>query len=294
MAENSKIEWTDHTFNPWIGCAKISPGCKNCYAEEQMTRKPRWANCWGDPQATERKETSADYWKQPLKWQKQAAQQGTRPKVFCASLADVFEDNPQLIPWRSELFALIDATPNLDWLILTKRPSNIKRLWPFGYYDDQFSWPNIWLGTTIEHQSQMWRLAELMYHPAQKTFVSCEPLIGSVEFDFEQHPTLIPDWLIVGGESGRNARPFPLIGEWVRSLMIQALSVDVPFLFKQWGEWMPYYTVQARHFYSGYGSTDAYSEYPHADEIDGYGAIRVGKKKSGKTLFGNEHLDFPV
>ena len=119
MAENSKIEWTDHTFNPWIGCTKVSDGCKNCYAESLMDK--RWGKVKWGPQG-QRQRTSDENWKKPFAWDRQAAKQGIRYRVFCASLADVFEDNDQVSDWRLDLFDMIKVTPNLDWLLLTKRP----------------------------------------------------------------------------------------------------------------------------------------------------------------------------
>ena len=123
MGKNSKIEWTDHTFNPWVGCQKVSAGCANCYAERFMTRKPRWVNAWGLPETSERLRTKT--WGNPARWNWQAAVEGKRFKVFCGSLCDIFEDNFQVAEWRLELWDLIEATPNLDWLLLTKRPGNI-------------------------------------------------------------------------------------------------------------------------------------------------------------------------
>ena len=122
MAENSKIEWTDHTFNPWVGCTKVSPACDNCYAEAWAKRSGQVE--WGNHP---RRVTSDSYWRQPIKWNRIAARDGVRRKVFCASLADVFDNqvDPQ---WRIDLFALINATPWLDWLLLTKRPQNIAKM----------------------------------------------------------------------------------------------------------------------------------------------------------------------
>lgn len=123
--QNSKIEWTDHTFNPWMGCQKVSAGCDHCYAETMMDKRFNKVE-WG-PHG-ERKRTSDQNWKAPLRWAKQANELGTRPRVFCASLADVW-DNRAPSEWRSELFHLIRATPELDWLLLTKRPENIRKMY---------------------------------------------------------------------------------------------------------------------------------------------------------------------
>ena len=169
MAENSRIEWTDHTFNPWWGCTKVSPACDNCYAEAWAKRTGHAV--WGAK--TDRRFLSEFYWKQPLRWNREAKKQRRRERVFCASMADVFEWRADLKPWRTRLWALIDETPHLDWLLLTKRPHLAQRLAPWGD-----SWPeNVWLGTTVESQ----RFADKRMHhlvnvPARVRFVSCEPL----------------------------------------------------------------------------------------------------------------------
>jgi protein gp37 len=213
MGENSKIEWTDHTFNPWVGCMKVSPGCKNCYAEELMTRKGRWANTWGPAQTSERIKTSDDNWRKPLRWNRQAQKEGRRFKVFCASLADVFEDNPQVYDWRLQLFSLISETPNLDWQILTKRPEFARA---FFEKRPHLLWPNVWLGTSVENQEQAdKRTPELLRTPAQVRFLSCEPLLEPVRladawlYDYvtDRRDACFIDWVIVGGESGPQARP---------------------------------------------------------------------------------------
>jgi protein gp37 len=146
VGENSKIEWCDHTFNPWIGCQKVSPGCDHCYAEGWAKRSGLVK--WG-PHG-ERKRTSEANWRKPLQWAKAARDTGKRPRVFCASLADVF-DNQIQPSWRIELFAMIECTPELDWLLLTKRPENIERQAPIFW---QGLMPNVWLGTTAEDQER--------------------------------------------------------------------------------------------------------------------------------------------
>ena len=123
MGANSKIEWTTHTFNPWWGCTKVSEACKHCYAEAWAKRVGQ--NVWGPK--PERRLLSDNHWRQPLKWNRDAANAAERPRVFCASMADVFEDRDELIEHRDRLFDLIEATPKLDWLVLTKRPQNVAR-----------------------------------------------------------------------------------------------------------------------------------------------------------------------
>lgn len=144
MAKDSSIEWTDHTFNPWWGCIKISPGCDNCYADNMARRYGH--DVWG-PDARRRFLSNA-YWDKPLIWNNEAAAQGVRKRVFCASMADVFEVRDELGRPRQRLLNLIAATPHLDWLLLSKRPHSIKRLLPLGYAFPE----NVWLGTTVENQ----------------------------------------------------------------------------------------------------------------------------------------------
>lgn len=233
MAENSKIEWCDHTFNPWVGCQKVSSGCKNCYAESLMTRKPRWSNCWGPPVLTERLKTSDAYWKRALKWNREAKEKGIRYKVFCASLADVFEDNKDLIPWRDELWHLINITTHLDWLILTKRPENIKRLWPWGWFNEMFSFQNIWLGVTVENQAQVKRLDYISNIPAMVKFISVEPQLEKIDLELRNWAIDRKYWIIAGGESGRSCRPFD--PEWARLIKQDCEIAGIPFFMKQLG-----------------------------------------------------------
>lgn len=252
MATNSKIEWTDHTWNPWEGCQKVGPGCDNCYAE---ARNARFAGGeainWG-PSAPRRR-TSASNWQLPLKWNKQAQAEGIRYRVFCASLADVF-DNDVPTDWRRNLYTLIQATPHLDWLLLTKRIGNARAMLnecAFGRWNES-PLPNVWIGATIVNQKEADRdIPKLLAVPARVRFLSMEPLLGPVDLerprpgpDLDQgnghmicQPWLIQsgiDWIIVGGESGPNARP--MHPDWARSLRDQCEAAGVPFLFKQWGE----------------------------------------------------------
>lgn len=233
--ENSKIEWTHHTFNPWIGCTKVSPGCLHCYAETLMdTRHGRVK--WGKGQPRSR--TAADNWRKPKRWNKAAEGAAERPRVFCASLADWLDDEVPLA-WLRDLLVLIQETPNLDWLLLSKRPENfacrlgkvadgwhssceIARWWALGVPPK-----NVWVGTSAEDQTR-WdeRMPLLMEIPARVRFVSAEPLIGRIHMG-----ELRPDWLIVGGESGPGARPMQR--EWVEILRDQCDRTA--FHFKQWG-----------------------------------------------------------
>lgn len=237
MVVNSKIEWTDHTFNPWIGCTKVSPGCDHCYAEAWAARFG--TATWGPGQP--RKLTSEANWAQPLKWDQQAAAEGRRYRVFCASLADVF-DNEVPDVWLMRLWQLIFATPNLDWLLLSKRIGNAARMLPPGWGN---GYPNVWLGASIVNQAEADRdIPKLAAIPARVRFLSMEPLLGPVDLrglrtDYNGRiNAFLHDriqWVIVGGESGHNARP--MHPDWARSLRDQCVEFGVPFLFKQWGEW---------------------------------------------------------
>lgn len=343
MAENTAIEWTDATFNPWIGCTKVHEGCRHCYAEADMDHRRGRAR-WG-PQGT-RSVTSEDYWMKPLKkWNRQAIlkcvecgnkytteaapkgatpvdhpwefecccgcnnYESARPRVFCASLADVFEDweGPMCdhegrhlvhtpVGWHAEdceelesasrvtmadvrrrLFALIDDTPHLDWILLTKRPENIRRMWPmpinghdygsweqinrnnalrraYGgsvprFSDDVGTRPNVWLLTSVSDQeSADKQIPELLKcrDLSPVLGVSAEPLLGPIQMQPHIDPVtgnvklshgVDLDWVIVGGESGHKARP--MHPDWVRTIRDQCQAAGVPFFFKQWGEWAP-------------------------------------------------------
>lgn len=323
------IEWTatynddgtvtpGFTFNPWQGCIKISPGCANCYA---LTLSNRWGkDVWGP--GPKRQRTSAANWKKPLQWNKQAANEGKRFKVFCASMADVFEDNPQLNDWRSDLWDLIELTPNLDWLLLTKRPENVLRMtrrWTPENYGPE--WPaNIWLGTSVENQEYAdKRIPELLKIPAKIRFLSMEPLLGPVDIGrwlccpwcgegkeaiqdswgewYHPGPIARPcptpetgrgaavkniDWVIVGGESGHRARP--LHPAWVRSLRDQCQGAGVAFFFKQWGEYVPddHWT----------GSIAGHRPHFWPGHIR-FASLKVGKHAAGRQLYGVEYSQFP-
>jgi len=228
MAENSKIEWTDHTFNPWIGCTKVSPGCDHCYAETWdarglQQRESRWG-----PHAS-RTRTSPANWRKPLAWNRAAEKAGKRARVFCASLADVFDNHASIkLEWRDDLYKLIEATPHLDWLLLTKRPQNVARFVP-GWMTPN-SWPaNIWLGTTVENQTEAdRRTAHLARIPAQVRFLSCEPLLGRITPNLDGI-----HWVICGGESGPGARVRDGFEDAARSLRDQCGAAGVAFFMKQ-------------------------------------------------------------
>lgn len=228
MAENSRIEWCHHTFNPWMGCTKVSAGCTNCYAERLVSGRFGY-EVWGD--RTMRLRTRS--WTGPYKWNKRARHRGVRERVFCASLADVFEDRPELVEWRDELWRMIDSCRSLDWLLLTKRPGNIgdmlPEFWNTGLPE------HVWLGVSVEGQVAATRIKALLDVPRPRDFVgvrfvSAEPLLGPLDLRGFLAPDAV-NWLIVGGESGPKARPMEV--GWARVLRDQCDRADIPFFFKQ-------------------------------------------------------------
>lgn len=315
MAETSKIEWTDATFNPWVGCTKVSPACDHCYAEG-------WAKRSGAPElwTGARRRTTDAYWRQPQKWNAESpAKHGRRTRVFCASLADVF-DNQVPEQWREALFELIKSTPNLQWLLLTKRPQNIARMLPA---DWGWGYENVSLGVTAENQVEAdRRIPLLLSWPARSYFVSCEPLLGPVDLtrltfgattfnaltgERHQGGVTYPtdarlNWVIAGGESGGNARPSH--PDWFRSVRDQCAEAGAAFLFKQWGEWAPGECAQhpqTRTEFTASWFDDRWSfetitprvgDELHCD--DGPDVWRFGKKRAGRHLDGVEHNGFPT
>ena len=223
MAEITKIEWTDHTFNPWMGCTQVSPACDHCYAQvmiDQRFGKAKWGA--GEP----RQRTSKAYWRKPINWNRKAVRNGIRPFVFCASLADVF-DNEVEPDWRTDLFDLIEATPQLVWLLLTKRIGNVLKM------VDRPLPANVAIGATMANQLEYDRDSRKLQEVKSRldplfTFGSFEPLLGPIELDGSA-----PDWIIVGGESGHGARAMDL--DWARSLREQSLALRRIFNFKQVG-----------------------------------------------------------
>jgi len=314
MAENSTIEWTDHTFNPWEGCQKVGPGCDHCYAETRNARfgggtAPNWGP--GAP----RRRTSVSNWRKPIAWQKDAAafraEHGRRQRVFCASLADVF-DNAVDAAWRTDLFELIRATPDLDWLLLTKRIGNVAAM-----TRASGGLPgNVWLGATIVNQEEADRdVPKLLATDARVRFLSMEPLLGPVNLTevSDDATALDPecwgdcacgtlygfdagcrrhggdgmltrkiDWIIVGGESSPGARP--MHPAWARDLRDQCEAAGVPFLFKQWGEHVAHPAPNATW-------RDGSAVAP---ELEPVRFERIGKKAAGRQLDGRTHDGFPL
>jgi protein gp37 len=307
MGENSKIEWCDSTFNPWVGCQKVGPGCDHCYAESMMDTRLH-AVQWG-PHGV-RKRTSEANWRKPLAWDRKAAAAGERHRVFCASLADWADTHKSILPaWRQDLGELIETTPNLEWLLLTKRIGNAREV--LGEMFNHYGVPkNVSVGITVVNQTEADRDIPKLIELRQKCeintiFLSMEPLLGLVNLS----PWLIAlDWVIAGGESGHEARP--MHPDWARSLRDQCAAAQVPFLFKQWGEWLPWEPECAPCWVAQDGrSEDSHRLFPtdfddapnwddglvYVAEGNSHAAFqRVGKKASGRLLDGKEHNGMPA
>lgn len=327
MSENTAIEWADHTFNPWVGCTKVSPACDHCYAEGWAKRSGMVE--WGG----ERRRTSEANWKMPLKWDAQAKDEGRRVRVFCASLADVF-DNQVPFAWRVELFQLIAKTSNIDWLLLTKRIGNARQMLNevieelshgINTWDD-LPWPGVWIGATVADQAEADRdIPKLLAVPARVRFLSVEPMLGPISLSpcwlnlrcgfgndedraishcfscgglsgYSERcawPSQRIDWVICGGESGPGARP--MHPDWARRLRDKCAAAGVPFLFKQWGEWIGADQAgcpcgpPASRWQWGDGTPFVYGD---------KGALpllcRAGKKAAGRLLDGVEHNGYPA
>jgi protein gp37 len=388
MADQTGIEWADSTFNPWMGCTKVSPACDHCYAERDTARFGRVG--WGP--GAPRVRTAPANWRKPLQWNSRPFAECTecgarfqpantsliscrtctecgglaepaRRRVFCASLADVFdtEVDPQ---WRVDLFRLIEDTPNLDWLILTKRIGNVAKMAPASWLGGPVQhgpdptnihggWPaHAWIGATICNQADADRdIPKLLATPSAVRFVSIEPMLGPVDLSRWIAPTVycgscgehyppseaIPDpdghdmgadkcarcgrensmgtwwgddaineasrpedaelddwdhgyklhWVIGGGESGPHARP--MHPAWVRSLRDQCAAAGVPFLFKQWGEWLP--VEPSGSALRGCGEKPDREPAFRVENAEHF--TKVGKKAAGRVIDGRTHAGVP-
>lgn len=304
MGENSKIEWTHHTFNPWWGCTKVSPACDHCYAETWAKRCG--LNVWG--KYSERRFFGEKHWNEPLMWDRAAEKAGERHRVFCSSMADIMEDRTDLDTPRIALWRLIEQTPHLYWLLLTKRPRNFRRFLPPAWLENPRA--NVWLLTTVESNQSMWRVESLLEVRAVVHGVSYEPALGPADFSpYLPNPAIrrtlnghsLPSlsWVIAGGESGANARPpHP---NWIRRVRDDCASAGVPFLFKQWGEWRPEGPMLRLRPGRVWNRGEAIV-CPHSGDIRGMESLidkntwlmrKVGKKAAGRELDGRIHDQYP-
>lgn len=317
MSDNTLIEWADHTFNPWWGCQKVSPACDHCYAELDAKRFAPGRVLWGV--GSERRTVDEKHWQAPLRWAKnEPARLGRRPRVLCASMADWLDlDAP--ISGFARLLDLIRLTPDLDWLLLSKRIGNWrKRLEQAAMRGDAtlpplYHWwvrewldgnppANIWLGATVVNQEEADRdIPKLLAVPARVRFLSIAPMLGPISLDCwpvygeDERPLL--HWVICGGESGPKARP--MHPEWARGLRDQCSAAGVPFLFTQWGEWAPAESVaddDERKLPERWLRLDGTEPAPGSG-VDFFGGdevlYRLGKKAAGRLLDGRTHDGFP-
>jgi len=272
----TKIEWTDETWNPVTGCTKVSAGCANCYAE-RMAR--RLAGRYGYPEAPHHFDVTVHknrLWHPPI---------GRKPRrIFVCSMSDIAHPDVRdaIIDQCTRHMAF--SCPEHQWLVLTKRPSRLRKLWA-----DRDPIPNLWVGVTVENRDTVWRIDELMRIPAAVRFVSFEPLLDDVAVALEPGHEGI-DWAIAGGESGPGARP--MHPDWARSLRDQAQAAGVPFFFKQWGAWS---SESVAGLWSGIDSPPT-----NIELVDGGGSAqnyqwmaRVGKKAAGRLLDGREWNEMP-
>lgn len=307
MATNSKIEWTDATWNPVTGCSKVSDGCKNCYAERLAHRFGWTTKPWTAANATENVILNLDRLEQPLRWKKPR-------RIFVNSMSDLFHE--QVPDWFIRKVFQVMAEANWHiFQVLTKRPKRMKemieRLEPefdgMVFNGTKVSWPlpNVWLGVSVENQKAAdERIPLLLQTPAAVRFLSCEPLLGPVDlsgfkpFDGECFcqesidgckprlakgcPETAIDWVIVGGESGPGARP--MHPDWVRSIRDQCQEAGVPFFFKQWGSWFP--LGQKSNGWNGI-SKHRNDEWPFQP------MYRIGKQLAGRLLDGREWNEMP-
>jgi protein gp37 len=326
LPEGQYVKWNGEmlnvipgaTFNPWWGCEKVSPACKFCYAEYFSDVRYK-NNHWG-PGST-RREFGDKHWNEPLKWNRMAKEAGIQLKVFCGSMCDWAEDHPDVEQWRQRLFQLIEATPHLIWLLLTKRPENIMRFIPNGW--KLVKQHNVWFGTTVENQQEAnKRIPELWKVPAHIRFLSMEPLLGPVDISegaikcysvptrYTNDATGIEwtdpgdkfiglDWVIVGGESGTQKGVRPTHPAWVLDLLRQCKESKTPFFFKQWGEYVPMKYVEEsalpKHWDNmvGVGPSGKIAGDRELIEKGSVLMAKMGKKKSGRMIDGKEYNEMP-
>lgn len=279
MGANSKIEWTHHTFNPWIGCTHVTEACRFCYAERDWDHRFHRVK-WGAH--GERCKTSDENWRQPYKWDAAAEATGERKRVFCASLADIFDDHESIAPeWRAGLWKIIAETQHLDWLLLTKRPHNFPIFLPVAECRPPFEHVRLGVSLGSEKDVHFDMVGPLQFANwlGWKTFISYEPALGPIEWDDMLERGFV-DWVIAGGESGPNARPAH--PDWFRAARDACAKHGVPFLFKQWGEHHP----DGQQWPNGSHGIEESPGQP-------IGFAKVGKGKSGRLLDGVEHNGFP-
>lgn len=323
MGDTTKIEWADHTASPWYGCSHAvlsdgaeHPGCANCYAEAMAKRNPSTLGEWG-PDGT--RVLSKSFSANCIKWNAEAQREGVRQSVF-PSLCDPFEFNEAwegpLDSWRAGLFAVIDKCPWLDFLLLTKRPQNVPKMWcshvnTDGKPPSKLFRKNVWLLASASDQKTYDAMAPHLWQCRKLVPVlgwSMEPLVGPIspwnayDGQYVRMWSGCWDWIIVGGESGPNARP--MHPDWVRSIRDKCVDAGTPLFFKQWGEWLPEAgrvegqqvnagTMASHRYGDRFGSWNGDKfEIGHARHP--VTALRVGKVAAGRMLDGRTWDEFPA
>lgn len=223
----------DFDFNPWWGCTKVSPACDNCYAEDVANMYGH--DVWGKD--APRRQMGADHWRNPHKWNAQAEKEGRRYNIFCGSLCDVMEVRDDLEPYREALWWTIERTPNLNWMLFTKRADQYKNKLPKAWL--QSPRDNVWLVTTVERKDYLWRLDAILKVPAVVHGIICEPLMSDIPLPREFLDLGPRAWVIAGGERGAGKGSKVSNIEWVRNLRNAATGAGIPFFFNQWGEYGP-------------------------------------------------------
>lgn len=282
----TSIEWTDYTWNPVTGCDKVSQGCKFCYAEQMATR------FWG-----ERKFTDVQTHPERLNEPTDMGKKLHGKKVFVCDVSDLFHDD---VPFSFiyDVFVTIKWCPNTIFQIVTKRPDRAIEFYKYAEINEPLH--NVWVIVSVEDQPNAdIRIPSLLQIPAVVRGLSCEPLIGPIDFHFKSNckdyshadfgcPGIDDSklhWVIAGGESGNRKGVRPMHPDWVRSLRDQCKAANVPFFFKQWGAYVPLDNLKSnisvsKHKLIGYG--------------DGFHGVKLGKSKSGNLLDGQQHLNFPL
>jgi len=295
VAENSKITWTDHTWNWSHGCPgcpdSLELGCKNCYMRI-------WAKRAGIKNSYEVTKSSKDTFNMPLKSRRKVP----GDMIFTLSLGDFF--HPLNDPYRPEVWDIMRRTPDYTYQVLTKFPENIVDRLPADWSN---GWSNVWLGVTAENQEMAnKRIPILLSIPAAIRFVSIEPMLGPVDLTFNlqfEHPDnegygveIIKglDWVIVGGESGSHARP--MHPDWIRQIRDQCQASGTPFFFKQWGAWITSYdsgfrSEEKSQYNRTIGECWVKNDYRFND---GQVMVRVGAKTAGDILDNKQYHEFPI
>lgn len=295
MGEKTGILWCHHTFNSWWGCQKLNQECANCYAATWANRMG-FSNLWGPKKTSERRFFEDHHWNEPLTWNRKAEKAGERRRVFLGSMMDIFEDFPGLNEQRERVYKLIESTPWLDWMLLTKRIENGFHMFPERWL---FNLPrNVWMGITAGTQKsfdESWPILQSLTHayPFQVIYISAEPLLEKVDYseafdddnigDEDASYFLRPvDWIIAGGESGAKARPCH--PDWVRSIREQCKETETKFMFKQWGEWLPRSQVDST-MQGDLAMANVFGkDFQYHHWQDGSDSIRVGKEKAGRKI----------